>query len=142
MCIQTLTYEIYIIQGLGLWCLTPLSIIFQLHRGGQFYWRRKPEYLKKTTDLWQVTDTLYHNVISNTPLLSGIRTHNVSGNRHRLTYDDDTLCNVLSQICFERMDFSGQNMRDTIRCHFRAKYMNIMSVSSCIVYAISEKVTM
>ena len=45
---------------------------------------RTPEYLEMTTDLPQVTDKLYqsHNVISSTPHLSGIRTHNVSGDRH------------------------------------------------------------
>ena len=40
----------------GLWCLTPLSTIFQLYRGSQLYWMNS----KRPTDMPQVTDKLYH----------------------------------------------------------------------------------
>ena len=51
--------------GLVLWCLTPLSTIFQLYRPAASHWQ-----------------TLSHNVVHLS--LSGIRTHNISGDRHRL----------------------------------------------------------
>jgi len=48
------------VNPVWLMVLMPLSTIFQLHRGGQLYLWRKPEYTEKTTDMSQVIDKLYH----------------------------------------------------------------------------------
>ena len=43
-----------------LWCLTPLSKIFQLYSCVQLYWWRKQEVPNKTTDSPHGTDKFYY----------------------------------------------------------------------------------
>ena len=65
--------------GSGLWCLTPLSAIFQLYRGSKFFGGGN----MKTTDLPQVTVKLYHIILYQVHFtMSGIQTHNFTGDMH------------------------------------------------------------
>jgi hypothetical protein len=52
--------KLEVVGFVGLWCLTPISTIFQLYRSGQFYCWKKLQYPEKTTNLSHVTDEFYH----------------------------------------------------------------------------------
>jgi len=61
-------YQVHMFMVLGLWCLTPLSLMFQLYRGVQSF------FVKETgvrggnhRPVGSHKETLSHNVVSNTP---------------------------------------------------------------------------
>jgi hypothetical protein len=66
------------------WYIQPfISIVFQLyHHVGQLYCLEKPEYSEKTIVLSQVAENMYHIQFNRVHIaMSGIQTHNVSGDR-------------------------------------------------------------
>jgi len=88
-----LVHNNWLLPVLGLWCLTPLWTIFQLYRGKLETGVPRENHWPAASH-WQ---TLSHNVVSSTPRLSGIRTHNVSRDRH--SFSD----------CISSSDYSNGN---------------------------------
>ena len=113
-----------------LWCLTPLSTIFQLFRWSVLLVEETGVHganHRPAASHWQ---TLSYNVVSSRPSPSGIRTHNVSGDMHWLPYDHDhdvidCKCNI--QVC----QISEIIMQKMLQIHRkkRSKIYNIIGFS-------------
>jgi len=69
---------------MGVWCLTPLSTIFQSYCGGHFISVGNRSTRRKLPTCHKLL-TNYHIMLYRVPLaMSGIRTHNFSGDKHWL----------------------------------------------------------
>jgi len=70
----------------------------------------------ENTNLTQVNDKLYHNVVSNT--LSGIQTHNVSGDRHWL-HQGWFFFNYLTDFSYFSLKIVFRKLLNTVRKGYR-----------------------
>ena len=105
---------------LGLWCLTPLSTIFSLHRGGRIYGSRKPPTHRQSLTNFSVTNNLIHNIVMIPDIVLKFLTFDTDGQHSTWRYDKKNDCNLPIRV-ITKLPNSEQSYKGKVKTH---KYIN------------------
>jgi hypothetical protein len=114
---------------LGLWCLTPLSTIFSLHRGGRIYGSRKPPTHRQSLTNFSVTNNLIHNIAMIPDIVLKFLTFDTDGQHSTWRYDKKNDCNLPIRV-ITKLPNSEQSYKGKVKTH---KYINRKNQSTTLI---------